>query len=104
MTERVYDIALEDRHRQLREIAEAIRISNDKVCHILTYELAKKKPCVRWTPCLPTQASDSEVRIFFTPALFATIRLLFLLRIFLGGRRISSNEEMIIEVEGYFAD
>jgi transposase len=52
--EQVHDMVLDDRRMKVREIAETIRISKERVGYILHEELDMKKLCARWVPRLLT--------------------------------------------------
>jgi len=52
--EQVHDMVLYDRRMEVREIAETIGISKERVGYILHEELDMKKLCARWVPCLLT--------------------------------------------------
>jgi hypothetical protein len=54
ITEQVPDTVLDDRRMKVREIAETIGISIERVEYILHEELNMKKLCARWVPCLLT--------------------------------------------------
>lgn len=54
LIDRVHDMVLEDRRVKLREIAEAVGISVERVCHILHNELHMNKLCARWVPRILT--------------------------------------------------
>ena len=47
-------MVLYDRRMEVREIAETIGISKERVGYILHEELDMKKLCARWVPCLLT--------------------------------------------------
>ncbi|KMQ83449.1 histone-lysine n-methyltransferase setmar [Lasius niger] len=53
--EKVHQMVLDDRRIKVREIAEAVGISKERVCHILTEDLGMKKLTARWVPRLLTQ-------------------------------------------------
>jgi len=48
--EQVHDMVLDDRRMKVREIAETIGISKERVGYILHEELDTKKLCARWVP------------------------------------------------------
>jgi len=50
--EQVHDILLDDRRIKVREIAETIGISTERIGYILHEELDMKKLCARWVPRL----------------------------------------------------
>jgi transposase len=52
--EQVHDMVLDDRRMKVREIAETIDISKERVGYILHEELDMKKLCVRWVPRMLT--------------------------------------------------
>ncbi|CAK9818971.1 Protein GVQW3, partial [Anthophora quadrimaculata] len=52
--QQVHDMVLDDRRVKVREIAEAIGISNERIGNILHEELHMKMLCVRWVPHLLT--------------------------------------------------
>jgi len=49
--EQVHDMVLDDQRMKVREIAETIGISKERVGYIL-HELDMKKLCARWLQCL----------------------------------------------------
>lgn len=52
--DKIHDMIMEDRRLKVREIAEAIGISNDRVHNILHNHLQMKKLSARWVPRLLT--------------------------------------------------
>jgi len=54
ISEQVHDMVLDDRRMKVREIAETISISKERVGYILHEELDMKKLCARWVPRLLT--------------------------------------------------
>jgi len=52
--EQVHDMVLDDRRMKVREIAETIGISKERVGYILHEELDIKKLCARWVPSFIT--------------------------------------------------
>ena len=50
ITEQVHDIILDDPRMKVREIAEPIGISKERVRYIFYEELDMKKLCARWVP------------------------------------------------------
>jgi len=52
--EQVHDIVLDDGRMKVREIAETIGVSKERVGYILHEELDMKKLCARWMPRLLT--------------------------------------------------
>ena len=62
ITEQVHDMVLDDRRMKVREIAETIGISKERVGYILHEELDMKKLCARWVPRLLT-ADQKRTRL-----------------------------------------
>jgi histone-lysine N-methyltransferase SETMAR len=60
--EQVYDLLLDDGRIKVREIAETIGISKERVGYILLEELHMKKLCARWVPLLLT-ADQKRIRM-----------------------------------------
>jgi predicted XRE-type DNA-binding protein len=52
--EQVHEMVLDDRWMKVREIAETLGISKERVGYILHEELDMKKLCARWVPRLLT--------------------------------------------------
>jgi DNA-binding Xre family transcriptional regulator len=52
--EQVHDMVLDDRRMKVREIAETIGISKERVRYILHEELDVKRLCTKWVPRLLT--------------------------------------------------
>jgi len=52
--EQVHDMLLDDQRMKVREIAETIGISKERVGYILHEKLDMKKLCARWVPRLLT--------------------------------------------------
>jgi len=52
--EQVHDMVLDDRRMKVREIAETIGISKERVGYTLHEELDMKKLCARWLPRMLT--------------------------------------------------
>jgi len=52
--EQVHDMVLDDKRMKVREIAETIGISKERIGYILHEEFDMKKLCARWVPCLLT--------------------------------------------------
>jgi hypothetical protein len=48
----MHDMVLDDRRMKVREIAESIGISKERVEYVLHEELDMKKLCARWVPPL----------------------------------------------------
>jgi histone-lysine N-methyltransferase SETMAR len=57
--EEVHDMVLNDRWMKVREIAETLGISKERVGYILHEELDMKKLCARWVPRLLTADQNS---------------------------------------------
>ncbi|GFV45776.1 histone-lysine N-methyltransferase SETMAR [Trichonephila clavipes] len=51
---RVHQMGLDDRRIKVREIAEVINMSKERVCRILNQHLGMKKLSARWVPRLLT--------------------------------------------------
>ena len=60
--QQVHDMVLDDGRMKLREIAETIGISKERVGYILHEELGMKKLCARWVPRLLT-ADQKRTRV-----------------------------------------
>jgi len=60
--EQVHYMVLDDRRMKVREIAETIGISKERVGYILPEELDMKKLCARWVPRLFT-ADKKRTRV-----------------------------------------
>ena len=54
MFNQIYDIILNDLEVKVREIAEIVTMSTERVVNILHTHLCMKKLCARWVPGLPT--------------------------------------------------
>ncbi|XP_018317254.1 uncharacterized protein, partial [Mycetomoellerius zeteki] len=52
--EEIHQMIMDNRRIKVREIAEAVGISKERVCHILTEELGMHKLIARWMPRLLT--------------------------------------------------
>ena len=52
--DKVHDMVMEDRRLKVRELANIVGISTERVHHILHEKLAMKKLCARWVPRLLT--------------------------------------------------
>lgn len=63
--EKVHDIVLDDRRVKVREIAEAVGISEERVRNILHKELEMRKLCARWVPHL-LNADQKQMRKRFS--------------------------------------
>jgi len=60
--EQVHDMLLDDRRMKVREIAETIGISKERLGYILHEEVDMKKLCTRWVPRLLT-ANQKRTRM-----------------------------------------
>ncbi|KAL6252271.1 hypothetical protein P5V15_003009 [Pogonomyrmex californicus] len=63
-------MVLDDRRIKVREIAEAMGISKERVCHIFTEELDMRKLSARWVPRLLT-LDQKRIRMNISKALGA---------------------------------
>jgi len=54
IVEKIHGMIMEDRRMKVREIAEAVGISTERVHNILHEKLHVKKLCARWVPRLLT--------------------------------------------------
>jgi len=54
MIEKIHRIVMEDRRMKVRDIAEIVGISVDRMHNILHKKLEMKKLCARWVPRLLT--------------------------------------------------
>jgi len=61
--EQVHDMVLDDRRMKVREIAETIGISKERVGYILHEEMDMKKLCARWVPRLLTDQKCTRMKI-----------------------------------------
>ncbi|XP_033225877.1 uncharacterized protein LOC117178558 [Belonocnema kinseyi] len=117
--EKIHDMMLNDPKVKLREVANAVGISLERVGNIVHSVLGMKKLCVRWVPRLLTvdqkrilpQAKLHEIGFElvpqppYSPDLTPSDYYLFLnLKRWLTGKRFYSNEEHIAETEAYFGD
>jgi histone-lysine N-methyltransferase SETMAR len=68
--EQVYDLLLDDRWMEVREIAETIGISKESVGYVLHEELDMKELCARWVPRLLT-ADQKRTRMKISEVLGA---------------------------------
>ncbi|KAL6257504.1 hypothetical protein P5V15_011074 [Pogonomyrmex californicus] len=66
--ENIHQMVLDDRRIKVREIAEAMGISKERVCHILTEELDMRKLFARWVPRLLT-LDQKRIRMNISKAL-----------------------------------
>ena len=51
---KVHQMVLDDRRIKVREIAEVMKMSKERVCHILHQDLGMRKLSARWVPRLLT--------------------------------------------------
>src|SRR5436190_23298789 len=66
--EEIHQMVMDNRRIKVREIAEAIGISKERVCHILTEELGMRKLTARWVPRLLT-LDQKRIRMNISKAL-----------------------------------
>ncbi|XP_029176368.1 epidermal retinol dehydrogenase 2-like [Nylanderia fulva] len=117
---KIHDLVLADRRLKVREIAETVGISKDRVGHILHEILGMRKLSARWVPRLLTPDNKRNRRrhgqigrIALQTAApstvfsrFGPVRLFLFpnLKKSLAGQKFESNEEVIAATEAYFAD
>lgn len=70
---KVHQMVLDDRRIKVREIAEAMKMSKERVCHILNQDLGMRKLSARWVPRLLT-LDQKRVRMNISNALLAQFR------------------------------
>ena len=70
---KVYQMVLEDRRMKVRDIAEVMNMSKERVCHILHQHLGMRKLSARWVPRLLT-VDQKRVRMNISNALLAQFR------------------------------
>jgi len=70
---KVHQIVLDDRRIKVREIAEVMKMSKERVCHILHEHLGMTKLSARWVPRLLT-LDQKRVRMNISNALLAQFR------------------------------
>lgn len=70
---KVHEMVLDDRRIKVREIAEVMKMSKERVCHILKEELHMRKLSARWVPRLLT-LDQKRVRMNISNALLALFR------------------------------
>src|SRR5436190_21585100 len=70
---KVHKIVLDDRQIKVREIAEVMNMSNERVCHILNQHLDMRKLSARWVPRLLT-LDQKRVRMKVSRALLVQFR------------------------------
>jgi len=83
---KIHDLVLADRRLKIREIAETVGMSKDRVGHILHEILGMRK---LWVPRLLTPCN-----FFLFPNLKKS----------LAGQKFASNEEVVSATEAYLAD
>ena len=54
MVNKIHDIVLVDRWVKIREIANIVKISTERIQNVLRETLGMKKLSARWVPCLLT--------------------------------------------------
>lgn len=70
---KVHQMVLDDRRIKVREIAEVMNISKERVCHILNQDLGMRKLSARWVPRLLT-LDQKRVRMNISNAMLAQFR------------------------------
>ena len=70
---KVHQMVLDDRRIKVREIAEVMRMSKERVCHILHQDLGMRKLSARWVPRLLT-LDQKRVRMNISNALLVQLR------------------------------
>ena len=70
---KVHQMVLDDRRIKVREIAEVMNMSKERVCHILNQHLGMRKLSARWVPRLLT-VDQKRVRMNISNALLAQFR------------------------------
>ena len=70
---KVHEMVLDDRRIKVREIAEVMNMSKERVCHILNQHLDMRKLSARWVPRLLT-LDQKRVRMKISRALLAQFR------------------------------
>ncbi|XP_031630281.1 histone-lysine N-methyltransferase SETMAR-like [Contarinia nasturtii] len=122
---KIHKIILNDRKMKLIEIAEALKISKERVGHIVHEYLGMRKLCAKWVPRELTidqkqQRVDDSVKTMaklyelgfellphppYSPDLAPSDYFLFAdLKRMLAGKKFSTNEQVIAETEAYFED
>ena len=66
-------MVLDDRRNKVREIAEVLNMSKERVCHILNQHLGMRKLSARWAPRLLT-VDQKRVRMNISDALLMQFR------------------------------
>ncbi|GFY05155.1 histone-lysine N-methyltransferase SETMAR [Trichonephila clavipes] len=70
---KVHQMLLDDRRIKMREIAEVMNMSKERVCHILNQHLGMRKLSARWVPRL-LMLDQKRVRKSISNALVAQFR------------------------------
>ncbi|XP_030761217.1 protein GVQW3-like [Sitophilus oryzae] len=70
---KVHQMVLDDRRIKVREIAEIMNISKERVCHILNQDLGMRKLSARWVPRLLT-LDQKRVRMNISNVMLAQFR------------------------------
>jgi len=70
---KVHQLVLDDRRIKVREIAEIMKMSKERVCHILNQDLGMRKLSARWVPRLLT-LDHKRARMNISSALLAQFR------------------------------
>ncbi|XP_033231999.1 uncharacterized protein LOC117182982 [Belonocnema kinseyi] len=116
IVEKIHDMMLNDPKVKLREVANAVGISLERVGNIVHLVLGMKKLCARWVPRLLTVDQKRIPKLHeigfelipeppYSPDLAPSDYYLFLhLKRWLTGKCFHSNEELIAEPEAYFGD
>ncbi|XP_039964258.1 protein GVQW3-like [Bactrocera tryoni] len=69
---KVHQLVLDDRRIKVREIAEIMKMSKERVCHILNQDLGMRKLSARWVPGLLT-LDHKLARMNISSALFGRV-------------------------------
>ncbi|KAG5309428.1 SETMR methyltransferase, partial [Acromyrmex insinuator] len=115
IVEKVHDMILANRRTKVHEIAEAVGMLYGTAFNILHDNLGMKKlsarDCSRWTTsgCGYQFQSMVELRYElhppYSPDLVPCDFFLFLnLKKWLGGKKFTSNKEVIVKTEAYFVE
>ena len=70
---KVHQMVLDDRRIKVREIAEVMNMSIERICHILNQHLGMRKPAARWVPRFLT-VDQKRARMNISNALLAQFR------------------------------
>lgn len=69
----VHQMVLDDRRIKVRELAEVMKMSKERICNILTEELGMRKLSARWVPRLLT-VDQKRTRMNISKAMLAMLR------------------------------